>query len=136
MSEQNEKKFVISDVSELQAKIMIQALDLYSRLLMGQLDELDYVFRSYFWSKKYDGNKILDLIDKIREIVFPTLGRNSYNSIGSDKVPEESKISYDMLRAIRNCLAWSRNPRGGITVDFDPLTIRYSRENFIKVNEE
>jgi hypothetical protein len=104
-------------LSQKQAEVLVRALDLYSRIGIGQFEEvldvydrelkLDYERRERFRVK---------LNQAKNEAGHPSNG--SYG-ISSPEVRDEFRVSYDIQQVVRNKLALVRNPEGGITVDFD-----------------
>jgi len=110
-------------MSENQARTIISALDLYSRLGIGQVDRVKEVLDRDFGRWKGDSNDIKLLLRKIKDYYFPEFkGGNGYFGIFQESCPEESKISWDLIQVIRYALAWHNNPAGGMTVDFgEPL---------------
>lgn len=110
--------FSLEHISGKQLHVMLEALDLYSRLLCGQLDELEWFFKLH--SEPGTVKNIDDVILELKKRVFPQLSETSSYPIAGSKTPTESQIAYDLLCVIRNGLAWHTNPQGGWTVDFDP----------------
>lgn len=104
------------EVNEKQARVLIQALDLYSRLLAGQLDELNHLF-VFNGNIKY--NAAEKQIDELKAILFPDLIAASSYGICGEKTPNAAKIAFDIQQAVRNAVAWDKNPEGGFQVDFD-----------------
>lgn len=118
----SEHTFSLEHISEKQLIIIQEALDLYSRLLCGQVEELEYFFRIH--GEPGTIKNINTVIRVLKEIVFPELSSNSSYGICGEKTPSESKIAYDLICVMRNGLAWHNKPQGGITVDFDtPLHV-------------
>lgn len=102
-----------------------KALDLHCRIHAGQISEIQHVLPG-----PYDHDIVLGLLDTVKTLIFPEL-RDSQSFGLSAK--EESRITYEMHSDIRRFLAYERNPKGGMTVDFDetfkitkepPLTIK------------
>lgn len=103
-------------VNEEQLAMIQKALDLYSRLGIGQVEELANPFTSPYPIVSEKGKEILK---EFKKEVFPELDSGAYYSIFSKEAPENAKIGYDLIQVIRNFLAYERKPEGGITVDFD-----------------
>ena len=106
-------------LNEEQLNVVMKALDLYSRLQMGQVEELINPFSSPFSNRFVDRENVEKAVSVLKKEYFPELTRDSYNGIFSDKTPETSKIAYDIIQVVRNRLAYDKNPSGGFTVDFD-----------------
>lgn len=131
----SEQTFSLKNLSEKQLRIIQESLDLYSRLLCGQLDELIWFFKKHtdFKTDEHIDNTILEL----KRRIFPQLPERSFYGIAGKKTPNESKIAYDMLCVIRNGLAWHKQPSGGFMVDFDkPLNISHEPLIVFQVEEE
>ena len=103
--------------------IILQALDLYSRIWIGQYDHILWDLR---W---YRNCNQLDELDKtlrrefldIRNIVLPGLYEYSLNGsygIFSPDRDTKAAIAYDMQQEFRYRRAWFLKPEGGYTVDF------------------
>lgn len=104
---------------------IINALDFYSRIWIGQYDRILYDIRWYRNCKQLDERESL-FINKllhIRHILLPGLvyGWSSSYGIFSDEIDFRAGVAYDMQQEFRNKLAWFNNPEGGITVDFNPV---------------
>jgi len=109
-------------MTERQASTIMDALDIYSRLGLGQIDKLEHTLRFKFGKHKveYDADKIEKLLKEVKDTLFPELRSNYYCSHGifSPETPEDSKISWDLIQVLRYPIAWHKNPNGGSTVDF------------------
>jgi hypothetical protein len=123
------------EVNELQAGIIQEALDIYSRVIMGQFHEMTKLWENNteIWRNQKARDDIDKKIEEIRDIVYPELKGYAHWGIYNPKCPETSKIGYDMIQVLRNRLAWHRTPNGGHTVDFGtPLPA--SKQELIKVD--
>jgi len=131
-----EKLKITLEINEVQAQVIQSALDLYSRLGIGQVEEMSTNFGIFgdqlMKLTEDDRDKIKTLNKEFKQILFPNLDGNSYYGIYSDKVPKNSKISYDIIQVMRNKIAFSKNPKGGHTTDFGtPIKSSHETE-FIK----
>jgi hypothetical protein len=102
--------------NEEHLKIINKSLDLFSRVLMGQLDEVALVFRfENINNDNFDFNKINNLSNEFRNLKINIgLSPNScYGIHNNEFVSDSSRKSYDILQVIRHKLAWDR-------VDKDP----------------
>ena len=111
------------EVTNNEILIILQALDLYSRIWIGQYDHILWDLR---W---YRNCNQLDELDKtlrrefldIRNIVLPGLYEYSLNGsygIFSPDRDTKAAIAYDMQQEFRYRRAWFLKPEGGYTVDF------------------
>jgi len=112
----SETKYTLT-LNEEQARILIRALDLYSRIGIGQFEEVAQV---------YDRGLKLDLTtrDRIRaglNIAKVEAGHpvNGSYGIHNEKVDDEFRVAYDLQKVVRHRLAWDHQPQGGMGVHFD-----------------
>jgi len=97
-------------------------LDFYSRIGIGQFEEIvhgSFIFdwgSPVSWNNQYD--QIRHLLDGVK---FNLIGMPFNASLGicGPDTPERAKIAYDIQQVVRHRLAWDREPKGGYTVDFD-----------------
>ena len=113
-------------VTEKQAKLIAQALDLVSRLQMGQWPEfIDWLPQQHLFNRH-------ELREKIQPIMaehfrkarpegcqYPIDGWNNNYDIHSEFVRDAARVAWDLQKVIEHQLAWDHSPNGGITVDFD-----------------
>ena len=115
--------------------VVIRALDLYSRIFMGQYDHLNWDIRLNADEKKISWKEIeraeimrTYMFKKIRDIIIPDLAHfELYASHGIwnfDRNDPRAIDAYDMQQTIRFTDAWFRRPEGGIGVYFSKPWIR------------
>ena len=114
--------------------VVIRALDLYSRIFIGQYDHLNWDIRLNADEKKISWKEIeraeimrTYMFKKIRDIIIPDLAHfDLYASHGiwNDKNDPRAIDAYDMQQTIRFTDAWFRRPEGGIGVYFSKPWIR------------
>ena len=106
---------------------MVDALDLFSRIQIGQLEEILSMARMGSIPHR-DERDVLARIEEIEEAepllheVKRLLTGHSPNAsfgIFGEKTPESAMVAYEIQRSIRHRLAWDRQPEGGMGVDFD-----------------
>ena len=112
----------------------IRALDLYSRIFIGQYDHLNWDIRLNADEKKISWKEIeraeimrTYMFKKIRDIIIPDLAHfDLYASHGiwNDKNDPRAIDAYDLQQTIRFTDAWFRRPEGGIGVYFSKPWIR------------
>lgn len=105
------------ELNEEQAATLIKALDLYSRIGIGQFHEiLDWQFN---WEKR-NAQDYQDIRDQLDFIKFMLTGmpKNASRGIFQEETPERCKIAWDIQQVVRHCKSWHENPEGGITVHF------------------
>lgn len=114
------EKIVTLNLSELNE--IIKALDLYSRIDIGQYDEIVRV-NCWFFSFIHNNNRELEnLFAKIRSCCIPKLSGQSFNTslgIWGPDTPLRAKRAYDIQQILRYQLAYHDNPNGGNTANFN-----------------
>lgn len=110
-------------MTEEQARLVIRALDFFSRMRMGQFAELIDLVISVKDGDIDDYRKRRDEASRIlldaRNVLMPELQiMHSINSSYSVYKFEDSHAAWRTLQAIRSFIAWHNNPEGGVTVDF------------------
>lgn len=111
-------------MTEPQARLVIRALDFFSRLRMGQFGELIGLVLPVSDGDIDDYKRRRDEAERIlldaRDVLMPEL-RDMHSLHGSYGVYafDDSRAAWHTLQAIRSCIAWHNNPAGGWTVDFD-----------------
>ena len=108
------------EATERQAKLMMFALDLVSRIGTGQLKEIDNALSTMDinGAEGTDEEKKV-VMSQLKKLYFPDLDEGASYGIFSRHVPDESKVSWDMIQSIRHAMAWHQNPEGGYKVNFD-----------------
>jgi hypothetical protein len=94
------------EITEVEKEVISQALDLYSRLLCGQYEELSTMYR---YGKLVPINKVNErssqLVDAhvfgLKHVLFPELSDHASYSIISDQAPEKAKIAYDIYNRLK-----------------------------------
>lgn len=126
---------VVVEMTPEQADAVERALDLYSRLLSGQVGEVAGLAREGYLSVRVpDGHPRaptgMDETDRIEEAmrgVRAVLG--DYHGIGHRHVHVHGKRAYEVQKAIGHVLAYRANPNPEMaTVRHDGLTVRYTSD--------
>ena len=113
MSSKSDIKYTLT-ISPEHAQLLVRALDLFSRIGMGQFEKISSVYRTLTIDQKTNlYNKLLE----IKEIVG--LPYNDHHGIHSPDIKDDFRQAFDMLQVIRHRLAWDKNPKGGFQVYFD-----------------
>lgn len=120
-------------LTDRQLRVLCEALDLYDRLLMGQIENTLW---NLFVRKKngeIDHDKFSALCGELKQVVFTELDRNAFYCVGwkeDDARQQASQIAYEIEAMIRH-ERWKRN--GGepkySTSGSPPLP--YSSEAFV-----
>lgn len=94
-------------LTDQQAEIVKEALELYFRVAFGQLEEVRHHIGHGVWNYPEFCNKI--------EAAKEMLGRIRIQGY----IPKQYKIAWDIMQVIRHRISWDRNPEGGLFVNFD-----------------
>jgi hypothetical protein len=117
------KKYTI-ELSQEHIQPLLQALDTFTRLKMGQFNTVFEVFPELSWDDK-------ELIHRlIRQVIFKDMHLNASLGVFSPELSQDAKISFDIYQVIRHARAWdnmgkdpdrdNRNLRQMWSVDYDP----------------
>ena len=99
----------------------VQELDLFSRVLIGQYDEVVAKASNLFIFHPYEDIELDKLLRQLRNLLIPSLHFYSLGAslgIWSEETPLIAKRAFDIQQCLRYQLAYHRNPEGDITVDF------------------
>lgn len=109
------------EINEEHAKVIIEALDVFSRIHMGQLNIIaeQLNFSNFFNKTNIHNTDFRKKIDELKAIIG--LSSSGHLGIRSEVVHEDAKVAYDIQQIIRHKLAWDKNPQGGYSVDFQEL---------------
>ena len=131
----SEEKWVLELTSE-QVNVIAQSLDLTSRLLCGNVEEIIPFIAKHIPKTINKTPRAIRYAKDIKLTLFPDLPLDAGHGILSDKVPKEAKISYDIECVIKHALSWHRNPEGGWLVDFDdPINASGQELPIMKIKE-
>ena len=97
---------------------VIDSLDAYSRIWMGQFDHLDLTLRMWRFTtcaQDRESRACEELLMGMRALFLPeaaVLGRGASLGIWSDEVNELAVCAYDMQQVIRHDWSWFNKPEG------------------------
>lgn len=123
----SEPAYELANLSEIQARTMVDALDLFSRIQIGQLEEILSMARMGSIPHRDDQDvsarieeieEAEPLLHEVKRLLTGHSPNASFGILGG-KTPESARVAYEIQRAIRHRLAWDRQPEGGMGVDFD-----------------
>ncbi len=106
-------KYTIKNISESHLLILLDALNLYFRIGMGQFGEILHVIEP-----KCERDAARNLIEFVKKQVTG-MDEGSYLGILSKDLSDRFKSACDMHSVLRHARAWHNEPNGGIRVDFD-----------------
>jgi hypothetical protein len=111
------KKTYTLTMSEAQARLVIRALDIFTRIGIGQFEEVLAVYdRALNLDYQKRERLRISLNSAKAEAGHPANG--SYG-IHNPEVNDDFRAAFDIQQVIRNRLAFDQKPEGGIGVDFD-----------------
>lgn len=140
MTEANERRYEVQ-ITERQAKILRDALEIYSRLKAGQIDTaiLD-AFRDRFHNGEWTREKHDELCSELKRVIFPELSSGQFYSVGS-KVYPAGTIAWDMMQVLRHQIAWDSLADRGLDKpefpgmnDYQPA-MRFGEEPLMGIRE-
>ena len=116
---QDSVRYVLK-LREEDARIVSRACELYTRLHIGQLDELVFELMQPqpgddSFSQKQDIAK--SLLMTVRSLMFPELPPFAGASHGAGHTEQDGR-AWNVHQVLRNRIAWNNNPDGGFTVDY------------------
>lgn len=100
-----------------QADVLVRALDLYSRIGIGQFEEVASVYDHGLTLRVEQREKVVGcLMDAKNAAGHPSSG--SYG-IHNANVHDDFRVAYDIKQVVRRRMDWDRNPVGDLFVDFN-----------------
>ena len=130
-------KYTLTITTE-QGYVIREALEIFSRLKHGQIDELRNLFSDRWCAPNSPFNWSTEpLLDVLKALIFPELEKNSYHGVGS-KVYPDATIAWDLMQVIRHRIAWDKLANEGKTepdhygVQYNP-PMRFGSEPLAKI---
>jgi hypothetical protein len=112
------KKYTLT-LTEEQAGILVDALDLYSRIGIGQFEECVRVFDHALELPIETRDACKASLDHAK-FVIAGLPSGGSHGIHNPKVRDAFRVAYDIQQVVRHRIAWDRNPEGNRSlVHFD-----------------
>jgi len=124
-------------ITDKQAFHIMMALNLYSRINLGQLETIQEAIgpnRPEKYKIPWVGTYIKQ-IEELKKLNFPELQPNESYGISQKEAPEVCREMIDIHDTIRHFLAWKENPEGGYTVNFNKPK-NYSKDDLPLIEEE
>lgn len=131
------KAAVTLELSNEQAAVIESALELYSRLHLGQF----WIIQEIIFPEQFGYEKRDKLQKACRELYMPELQDNNCNhGIGSKAVNDSARTAWVVQKTLRYCRSWAGikkhpkdgrdwSPEGQMGVNFDePDTLMYSEK--------
>jgi len=107
-------------LTEKQATVVVAALDVYSRILIGQTENVEHVL-TWAYMEKISLRKIEEaraLLNRVKHVIWGFHPGESF-SILNDEVHDEARQAYDLMQVVRNGVARFKKPEGGVSVVYD-----------------
>lgn len=99
------------EINHEQALVLKNALDFYSRIQMGQLEEVYHVAVMALNKYKSVSREDMDrAVRQLKKVLFPELMENSSHGIHSEKINDLARVAWDLQQVIRNRLAFDLHP--------------------------
>ena len=106
-------------LTEKQAAVVVAALDLYTRVLIGQVEMVEEVLRWTYPGLSAEGlQQARDLMKSVKEQLWG-FGPGASHGIHSPAVHDNARKAYDLLQVVRNGIALAKKPEGGFQVCYD-----------------
>jgi len=105
----------ILELSDEQLAVISKACELLSRIYMGQLEEVAWLFDSLPEGRYQELTETLKALNP----VITGMPKQAHFGIRDERVPEIARCAYDIHQVIRHHLAWKQNPQGGFGINFD-----------------
>ena len=92
------------ELSDTQVSVIQKALEMYSRLLMGQISTVLEAFPDLSWDDRQQIHKFA------RQYIFKELDSpNAFYSIcNGDKIGENAQVAWDIQQVVRQAVSWHR----------------------------
>ena len=112
---QEQTKYIL-EMTEAQARNLVRALDLYSRIGMGQLEAVDQEVRMWSDESLSSHEEREESIKSLKTALFGFA--RGHRAIMSERVHDQYRLAWDTMKVVRYAVAWHTRPMGGATVDF------------------
>lgn len=123
------------EMNRKQVETIMKALDTFSRLKCGQLNELVNLYYDKLFKGDFSRDEFEYKVIELKGILFKDLNPYASYGIAGKDAPEDSQIAFDIYQALRNRLAFDDHPEGGITVDFHDV-FKTSEEEVVKIEKK
>jgi hypothetical protein len=99
-------------------EIISKAMDLYSRLCMGQMEIVaEFICDHAPKNERTDYDAIRTVASMMKEALG--LPENGTPGIYSDQVQDQARIAWDIRKVIDHRISWDKNPKGGMQIMYD-----------------
>lgn len=99
-----DKKWQLT-INHNQALTLIQALDLYSRIFMGQIEEITRYGKALL--PAVPSGELAEWFNNIKAKMFPELpSGHAYHGIHSPEIDDVARVAWDLQQVIRHRVSW------------------------------
>ncbi|MBC8157529.1 hypothetical protein H7X64_05115 [Armatimonadetes bacterium] len=103
------------ELTDEQLSVISKACELLSRIYMGQLEEVAWLFGSLPEAQYQELTETLKALNP----VITGMSKQAHFGIRDERVPEVARYAYDIHQVIRHHLALKQHPQGGFGINFD-----------------
>jgi len=98
-------------LSKEHAHAVLNALELYERIAMGQTQEIARCFKNKndTWQNQR-AKRLEPLLEELKRILFPDLPTNGYYGIMSERSGKQAHLCYEIFCSLRYCVAHNETP--------------------------
>lgn len=88
------------ELSENQLNTIVKSLDLYSRVLCGQIEEVPHVIQYADFDRVPDRHTVDIAVRKLKQALFPEIYPASYSICSEGKLQQKATVAYDTLQVL------------------------------------
>ena len=118
------------ELSAEHLQVINSALELFFRCGMGQYDHI--LDLPDHWDKRND--LAAEVLDQLH-VILTKKAPNAYSSITSSEISDSYRVANDIYQVIRHKLSWDKNPKGGMTVNYD-TPMKWGKSPLIKIDKK
>lgn len=118
-------------------KQCLRPLDFYSRIHVGQVEELCYDIR-FMLSQEIEEKETAEFehcIYDFKKKLFPYFSLRQSRGIGGKDVSIDAQIAYELFKIIGYAISWQENPEGGMGVNYQ-RPLNFSGTEFATISIE
>jgi len=93
-------------LNEKQIRVINEALELFSRLLMGQVEYTKDIFMSKMYKEDLDSQEITKTLNEVKRAIFPDMHLNASHGMGGSETDPRAQIAWDIQQVFRHRLVW------------------------------
>lgn len=118
------------ELNDEQLSVISKACEILSRIYMGQLEEVAWLFSSL---PEVRYQELAETLKGLNSVIT-LMPKQAHFGIRDERVPEEARCAYDIHQVIRHYLAWKQQPNGGFGINFDSPQA-YGKTSLPKISE-